>query len=114
MTNFQFDGGGRYTWVFHSGDFIVNCFLLFPLGYIFLEFLGSSFSFKNLFKAILVGGLISIAIESSQLLLDQRTSQYWDVIANTFSFMLGSVCNRFIKFNSIREKVKSKFDSTRK
>tara|TARA_R110000751_G_scaffold73956_4_gene149738 strand:+ start:8682 stop:9830 length:1149 start_codon:yes stop_codon:yes gene_type:complete len=106
---FQFENIGSYTWVIHPGDFVVNCFLLFPLGYIFVEYLGSSFSYKKLYAAILVGGLISIAIESSQLLLEQRTSQYWDVIANTFSFMLGSVCNRFIKFNSIREKVKSKF-----
>tara|TARA_R110000764_G_scaffold487_3_gene1869 strand:+ start:326 stop:1186 length:861 start_codon:yes stop_codon:yes gene_type:complete len=77
-------------------DIIENLFLLFPIG-LFLTLSNPNMKFKDIIKYTIFGFVLSVSVESSQLMLDSRTSQYWDVIANTTSILLGVLFALIIK-----------------
>ena len=68
-----------------------NLFLLFPIGFFFTLSQTTAFKFDSILKLTLLGFMLSFFVESMQLFLDVRTSQYWDLIANTLSMTLGII-----------------------
>lgn len=87
--NFDFATKGVFTWRINTFDMFANLFLLFPIGFFFTL---SSDKVKpiDIVKYTAIGFIFSLFIEFSQLFLKSRSSQYWDIIANTISIILGS------------------------
>ncbi len=94
--NFEFSAKSIFSWRINTFDMFENLFLLFPIGF-FLTLSSNKNSTINIIKYTLVGFVFSLCIESSQLFLESRTSQYWDVIANTLSMALGALIGMTLK-----------------
>ena len=77
---------------------IANVLMLLPVG-----FLASCIDTMNYKKAILVGVMVSGAIEVSQLVLKRGLFEFDDIFHNTLGCVLGYVIYRLMK--GIREKV---------
>jgi hypothetical protein len=75
--------------MYYSFDLLTNLFLLSPIGF-FLTLLKQELSLKYFIHLLLLGLLGSVLIEGTQLFIPQRTSQYWDVICNIISMLLGA------------------------
>ena len=80
---------GEFSWQINAFDILENLFLLFPIGFFFILSQATAFKFTDFIKLILLGFLLSLIVEAMQLFLAERTSQYWDLIANTLSITLG-------------------------
>jgi glycopeptide antibiotics resistance protein len=80
---------GEFSWRINAFDMFENLFLLFPIGFFFTLSQTTAFKFDSIIKLTLLGFMLSFFVESMQLFLDVRTSQYWDLIANTLSMTLG-------------------------
>jgi hypothetical protein len=80
---------GEFSWRISPFDMLENLFLLFPIGFFFILSQATAFKFTDFIKLILLGFLLSLIVEAMQLFLAERTSQYWDLIANTLSITLG-------------------------
>lgn len=94
--NFEFDINGEFSWRINSFDMFENLFLLFPIGF-FLILSNDKTKPIDIIKYTGIGFVFSLFIESSQLFLESRTSQYWDVIANTLSIILGALIGMMLK-----------------
>ena len=88
--NFDFTIQSTFSWSINSFDMFENLFLLFPIGF-FLTLSNNNINLIDIIKYTVVGFIFSVFIECTQLFLESRISQYWDVIANTFSTLLGSL-----------------------
>lgn len=86
--NFEFNTENLFSWKINTFDMFENLFLLFPIGF-FLALSNNKNNKTNILKYTVIGFFFSCFIEYSQLFLESRTSQYWDVIANTLSMVLG-------------------------
>lgn len=93
--NFSQASLGTFSWKAYQRDIIENLFLLFPLGF-FLALFKDNMRFKDYVLYIFIGFLVSAFVESAQLFLKMRSSQYWDVICNTISLFLGLLVGRII------------------
>jgi glycopeptide antibiotics resistance protein len=87
---FEYNAKNEFSWVIKTFDMFENLFLLCPLG-IFLTLSNNKVNAINIIKYIALGFILSSFIEYSQLFLDNRVSQYWDIIANTLSMILGVI-----------------------
>ncbi len=91
---------GEFSWQINAFDILENLFLLFPIGFCFTLSQTTAFKSSIIIKLILLGFMLSFFVEAMQLFLDARTSQYWDLIANTLSITLGLItalaCKSFI------------------
>ncbi|MFC4700848.1 VanZ family protein [Glaciecola siphonariae] len=85
---FQFNEIQSFSWSFRSFDAFSNLFLLFPIGAC-IGLKPSSANLKQALWCLLLGFLLSVIIEVLQLFLLERTSQYWDLICNALSALLG-------------------------
>ncbi|MBL0709549.1 MAG: VanZ family protein, partial [Colwellia sp.] len=86
--NFDFSLQKEFSWKMNSLDMFENLFLLFPIGFLF-AISSNKIKLIDIVKYTVIGFIFSLLVESSQLFLKTRTSQYWDVIANTISMFLG-------------------------
>jgi len=86
--NFSCKSIGSFSWAINPLDTFQNLLLLSPVGFC-LALSNQPFKYSFILKYTLLGFLLSIVIESGQLLLESRTSQYWDVITNTLSILFG-------------------------
>ncbi|OQX95520.1 hypothetical protein B6I21_04985 [candidate division KSB1 bacterium 4572_119] len=93
-------------------DFIINLFMLFPVGFLSASiFKGQKLSFKlGLITTVLIGFLISLTIETLQVFLPRVTSAI-DIINNTSGAAIGAVLVYSIRtydpptiYSSLREK----------
>lgn len=94
--NFEFSETSVFSWRINTFDMFENLFLLFPIGF-FLTLSNNKISATDIIKYAAIGFIFSLFIESSQLFLKSRTSQYWDVIANTLSVVFGIVTGLILK-----------------
>jgi glycopeptide antibiotics resistance protein len=85
-----------FSWKHNPFDVFVNLFLLFPVG-LFAVLAKRVCKSVDILLYLALGLGLSVSIESLQLLIPQRTSQYWDVICNTISVMLGAGVGVVIK-----------------
>jgi glycopeptide antibiotics resistance protein len=85
-----------FSWKHAPFDVFVNLFLLFPVG-LFAVLAKRECKSVDILLFLALGLGLSFSIESLQLLIPQRTSQYWDVICNTISVMLGAGVGAVIK-----------------
>jgi glycopeptide antibiotics resistance protein len=88
--NFQFEESHSFSWKYQSFDILTNLFLFSPIGF-FLTLLKQDLSIKFFLGLLLLGILASFLIEGLQLYIPQRASQYWDVICNVVSLLLGAI-----------------------
>lgn len=88
--NFNLNEKSIFSWKNNTLDIFENFFLLFPIGF-FLTLSNNKISTTDIIKYAAIGFIFSLFIESSQLFLKGRTSQYWDVIANTVGMVFGVV-----------------------
>jgi len=79
-------------WVWRIGlvDFCQNISLFLPLGILLRHRLGMPFRF-----CLLSGFVLSLSIESAQLFLTSRTSNYADLISNSAGALLGAMLYRY-------------------
>jgi glycopeptide antibiotics resistance protein len=89
--NFKLQNMGEFSWKINAFDMLENLFLLFPISFCFTLSQTTSFKFSSIIKLTLLGFMLSFFVESMQLFLEVRTSQYWDLIANTLSMTLGII-----------------------
>jgi glycopeptide antibiotics resistance protein len=94
--NFDLNTSQVFTWRWGAIDFFYNLFLLMPMGAA-LGLSHTSFKFHHVLVYLLFALMLSFAIESMQLFITVRTSQYWDVICNVTSFMLGLMIGKSFK-----------------
>ena len=94
--NFQSENLGAFKWSVNSRDALENLALMLPLG-VFLSLCRKKYKPIYLFINLCLGLLLSVSIEIAQLFLEQRTSQYWDIICNTISLFIGSFIGIIIK-----------------
>ena len=94
--NFEFGEKSVFLWRISTFDMFENLFLLFPIG-VFLTLSNNRISATDIIKYAAIGFIFSLFIESSQLFLKSRTSQYWDVVANTLSMVFGIVTGLTLK-----------------
>lgn len=85
-----------FSWKHAPFDLFVNLFLLFPVG-LFVVLAKRECKLVDILLYLALGLGLSVSIESLQLLVPQRTSQYWDVICNTISVLLGAGVGAVIK-----------------
>ena len=85
-------------------NYFGNIFLFIPVGIIFPNCLKKLDSIKT---NVLIGFIMSVIIELSQLLLFERFTDIDDVITNTFGVLIGS-CIYFFFLKKIIEKIKQK------
>jgi glycopeptide antibiotics resistance protein len=85
-----------FSWKHAPFDVFANLFLLFPVGF-FAVLAKRECKSVDILLYLALGLGLSFSIESLQLLVPQRTSQYWDVICNTISVMLGAGVGAVIK-----------------
>jgi glycopeptide antibiotics resistance protein len=78
-----------FSWKHAPFDVFANLFLLLPVG-LFAVLAKRECKSVDILLYLALGLGLSVSIESLQLLIPQRTSQYWDVICNTISVMLGA------------------------
>jgi VanZ family protein len=93
--DFQFEELQSFTWQYNSFDLFTNLFLLSPIGF-FLTLLKREVSLKYFIGLLFLGLFFSLFIEGAQLFILQRSSQYWDVICNIISLLLGAVAASLI------------------
>lgn len=94
--NIQFDNPETFTWTFRALDLVENIFILFPVGLLFMLAQHEQ-KLKNILKCTIFGLLLSASVETVQLYIESRSSQYWDIIANTFGIFCGALCALSIK-----------------
>jgi glycopeptide antibiotics resistance protein len=94
--NFDFSNKSTFSWTINTIDMFENLFLLFPIGF-FLALSSDKLKPITFIKYIAIGFIFSFFIEFSQLFLKSRVSQYWDVIANTISIILGALVAALLK-----------------
>ena len=83
---------GSFSWIYNAADIIANLILFIHVGFFWVLFLGPKYNIiKKLLSCMVVGLLLSVLIESLQLMLVARTAQYWDVICNTVSAVIGGI-----------------------
>lgn len=88
--DFRFEESHSFSWKYQSFDILTNLFLFSPIGF-FLTLLKKELNLKYFSGLLLLGLLGSFLIESVQLFLVQRASQYWDVICNVASLLMGAL-----------------------
>jgi len=98
LSPFNFDPNTSqvFTWDWAVFDLLSNLFLLMPMGAA-LGLSHTSFKFRHVLLYLLFALMLSFAIEAMQLFIAVRTSQYWDVICNVTSFMLGLMIGKSFK-----------------
>lgn len=84
-----------FSWRYQTSDFRDNLLLLSVIGFCFTCTKPIRWWHWPLLLAL--GSIISFGIETAQLALPDRTSQYWDVIANTISLVAGGVAGLFFR-----------------
>lgn len=94
--NFELDAKGKFSWVINTFDMFENLFLLFPIGF-FLTLASDKIKLIDIIKFTFIGFIFSASVEFSQLFLKSRSSQYWDVIGNTISIVLGILVGICVK-----------------
>jgi hypothetical protein len=94
--HFEINPLKSFSWKHGPLDLFVNLFLLFPVG-LFAVLAKRECKSVDILLYLALGLGLSFSIESLQLLIPERTSQYWDVICNTISLMLGVVVGTVIK-----------------
>jgi glycopeptide antibiotics resistance protein len=100
LSPFNFDPNTSqvFTWRWWAIDLFSNLFLLMPVGAALgLGLAHTSFKFHHVLLYLLFALTLSFAIEAMQLFIAVRTSQYWDVICNVTSFMLGLMIGKSFK-----------------
>ncbi|MCU0540652.1 MAG: VanZ family protein [Oscillatoriaceae cyanobacterium Prado104] len=75
-----------WSFDFWAVDFFQNVFLFFPLGVV----LRHSFQFPQI-VIVLYGALLSSAIEIAQLSIIERSSNFYDILANACGTLCGSL-----------------------
>jgi glycopeptide antibiotics resistance protein len=94
--NFDLNTSQVFTWRWGTFDLFSNLFLLLPIGAA-LGLSGASLKFRHVLLYFLFALLLSFTIETMQLFIAVRTSQYWDVICNVTSFMMGLMIGKSCK-----------------
>jgi glycopeptide antibiotics resistance protein len=94
--HFEIASSNSFSWKHGPFDLFVNLFLLFPVGF-FAVLAKQERKALDILLYLALGLGLSLSIESLQLLIPERTSQYWDVICNTISVMLGVIVGAVIK-----------------
>ncbi len=75
-------------WVTYSGiEFTGNVLMFLPIGLFFLLLLGR----RNWWVAIIVGVILTVAIETAQRFLPDRVSDIRDIVANSVGALVGVV-----------------------
>lgn len=88
--NYDYSKVGIFIWNFQITNFLKNLVLLFPLGF-FLTLSQKTLKAIHIFYYIFLGIFISLSIESIQLNLILRSSQFWGVISNTVGMTIGVI-----------------------
>jgi glycopeptide antibiotics resistance protein len=98
LSPFNFDPNTSqvFTWRWGAFDLFSNLFLLLPIGAA-LGLSRANLKFRHVLLYFLFALLLSFTIETMQLFITVRTSQYWDVICNVTSFMLGLMIGQSFK-----------------
>lgn len=80
----------EFSWKYNLRDILQNILLMLPLGF-FGVLSSKRFKPKNLITYFIFGILLSSLIESIQLTIGDRYSQYWDIICNSVGLLIGAI-----------------------